>query len=188
MGAARVVIVLRAMILPVRLCLTLCTAPPAPSRTLVLDNGAYTLKAGFVADDKAGEPVVVANCLSRDRQRHVYVGSDLDKCKDFGEMVFRRPVEKGYIVNWEAQREIWHHEFLDNKAPLRCDPSETRLVLTEQSNALPVLQANCDQMVFEEFQFASYYRGIGKWTPRPGCPAGPVSLTLRSQVPSSTRT
>ena len=137
-------------------------APPAPSRTLVLDNGAYTLKAGFVADGKVGEPGVVPNCLSRDRQRHVYVGSDLDKCKDFGEMAFRRPVEKGYIVNWEAQKEIWDHEFFNNDAPQKCDPAETRLILTEQPNSIPALQTNCDQMVFEEFGFASYYRGIGK--------------------------
>ncbi len=136
---------------------------PQPSRTLVLDNGGYTVKAGFVADGKPDdEPRIVPNCLGRDRQRKTYVASDLEKCKDFGEMAFRRPVEKGYIVNWEAQKEIWEHEFFDAKAPQKCDPSETRLVLAEQPNSLPVLQANCDQMVFEEFQFASYYRGIGK--------------------------
>lgn len=76
-------------------------------------------------------------------------------------MAFRRPVEKGYIVNWEAQKEIWDHEFFDDKAPQKCDPSETRLILAEQPNSLPALQNNCDQMVFEEYQFASYYRGTG---------------------------
>lgn len=144
--------------------------PPAPSRTLVLDNGAHTIKAGFVKsasstvddNDAIDEPRVIPNCIARDRSRKTYVASDVEsKCKDFGEITFRRPVEKGYIVNWEAQKEIWDHEFFARDAPMKCDPAETRLVLTEQPNALPALQANCDQMVFEEFGFASYYRGIG---------------------------
>lgn len=134
---------------------------PPPSQTLVLDNGANTIKAGFVTEGGNDEPNVIPNCIARDRQRKIYVASDLAKCKDFGEIALRRPVEKGFIVNWEAQKEIWDHEFFDDKAPQRCDPSETRLVLCEQPNSLPALQANCDQMVFEEFQFASYYRGIG---------------------------
>ncbi|RYP65055.1 hypothetical protein DL771_008476 [Monosporascus sp. 5C6A] len=136
--------------------------PPPPSRTLVLDNGAHTIKAGFVSDDAAtDQPRIIPNCIARDRDRKIYVGSELEKCKDFGEIVFRRPVEKGFIVNWEAQKEIWEREFFDEKAPQRCDPSETRLLLAEHPNSLPVLQTNCDQMVFEEFGFASYYRGNG---------------------------
>ncbi|RYP62190.1 hypothetical protein DL769_007431 [Monosporascus sp. CRB-8-3] len=138
--------------------------PPPPSRTLVLDNGADTIKAGFVSDDATtttDQPRIIPNCIARDRDRKIYVGSELERCKDFGEIVFRRPVEKGFIVNWEAQKEIWEREFFDEKAPQRCDPSETRLLLAEHPNSLPVLQTNCDQMVFEEFGFASYYRGNG---------------------------
>jgi actin-related protein 6 len=136
--------------------------PPQPTRTLVIDNGAHTLKAGFVTADVIDEPTVVPNCVARDRTKKTYVGSDLSKCKDFGEISFRRPVDKGYIVNWEAQKEVWDHEFFSNDAPLKCDPAESRLILTEQPNSIPALQTNCDQMVFEEFGFASYYRGIGK--------------------------
>lgn len=75
--------------------------------------------------------------------------------------MFRRPVEKGYLVNWEAEKEIWEHEFFEDKAQLHCDPRETGLILTEAPNTLPALQTNCDQIVFEEFGFASYYRCPG---------------------------
>lgn len=136
--------------------------PPQPTRTLVVDNGAHTLKAGFVTADAIDEPAVVPNCIARDRARKTYVASGLSKCKDFGDISFRRPVDKGFIVNWEAQKEVWDHEFFANDAPLRCDPAETRLILTEQPNSIPALQTNCDQMIFEEFGFASYYRGIGR--------------------------
>lgn len=135
--------------------------PAPPSRTLILDNGAYTIKAGYVADDVVDVPRVIPNCIARDRNKKVYVASDLEKCTDFSEIAFRRPVEKGFIVNWEAEKDIWEHEFFDDKAPQPCDPSETRLLLAEPSNSLPTLQTHCDQMVFEEFGFASYYRGIG---------------------------
>ncbi|KAI1759807.1 Actin/actin-like protein [Hypoxylon sp. FL1150] len=135
--------------------------PLPPSRTLVLDNGACSIKAGYVAGDVVDEPRVIPNCIARDRNKKVYIASELEKCTDCSEVAFRRPVEKGYTVNWEAEKEIWEHEFFDDKAPQPCDPSETRLLLTEPSNSLPVLQTNCDQMVFEEFGFASYYRAIG---------------------------
>lgn len=135
--------------------------PPPPSRTLILDNGADTIKAGFVTAERTDDPRVIPNCIARDRHRKTYVASELDKCKDFGEISIRRPVEKGFIVNWEAEKEIWDREFIDDKAPLHCDPSDSRLILTEQPNALPALQSHCDQMVFEEYGFASYYRGVG---------------------------
>ncbi|TAQ84335.1 hypothetical protein B7494_g7346 [Chlorociboria aeruginascens] len=137
---------------------TKSSGPPPPSQTLVVDNGAYTIKAGFSSLNSASEPRIIPNCMARDRDKKVYIGSQLEKCKDFGDIAFRRPVEKGYLVNWEAEKEIWEHEFFDEKAPLHCDPRETGLLLAEAPNALPALQTNCDQIVFEEFGFARYYR------------------------------
>lgn len=136
-------------------------APARPQNTLIIDNGAWTLKAGLVRggetdtktdDDDSEQPRIIPNCIARDRSRRTYVGSELEeKCHDFSEIQFRRPVEKGCIVNWEAQKEIWDHELFEGKTSLKCDPAETRLILAEQANGLPVLQANCDQIVFEEY-------------------------------------
>lgn len=95
-----------------------------PVKTLVVDAGAYTIKAGFAPTEQSSSPdpvrdcLVIPNCIARSRDKHVYVGSELAKCTDFGEMVFRRPVEKGYIVNWEAESAIWEHEFLMKDAQL----------------------------------------------------------------------
>ncbi|KAK2625955.1 hypothetical protein QTJ16_005267 [Diplocarpon rosae] len=134
----------------------------APARTLVVDNGSYNIKAGFSSPSMESlAPSIIPNCLARDREKKVYIGSQLSSCKDFGNIVFRRPMEKGYIVNWEAEKEIWEHEFFDKKAKLHCDPKETGLILTEAPNALPVLQSYCDQIIFEEFGFARYLRVNG---------------------------
>jgi actin-related protein 6 len=89
----------------------------APSRTLVLDNGAYSIKAGIVpsasTDSSYDDCRVIPNCIARStRDKCTYVASELDSCKDFGELAFRRPVEKGFIVNWEAEKAIWEHELV----------------------------------------------------------------------------
>jgi len=98
-----------------------------PPNTLVVDPGAYTIKAGLVTCQEIEEDEennsfpqchIIPNCIARSRTKQTYVGSDLSKCTDFGEMQFRRPVEKGYIVNWDLERAIFEHEFLDEKATL----------------------------------------------------------------------
>jgi actin-related protein 6 len=157
-------------------------AKPISSTTLVLDNGAYNIKAGLISNNQRSDAVckVVPNCIARDRTRHTWIAGQLAKCRDFGEMSFRRPVEKGYVVSWEVEREIWEETFFDKNALLavsyseaksfihllmklnQCDPHDTNLILTEAPNAPQVLQTNCDQIVFEEYEFSSYFRCIGE--------------------------
>lgn len=97
----------------------------ASRRTLVVDPGAYTIKAGFSPSDPTTAPDaskqcrVTPNCIARSREHKTYVGSELERCVDFGEMVFKRPMERGYIVNWDCERAIWEHEFLDKNASLQ---------------------------------------------------------------------
>lgn len=113
---------------------TLC-ALKMPPHTLVVDNGAYTIKAGFVTKNPSyNDCYLIPNCIARSRDRRPLVGTQLESCRDFGGMAFRRPVEKvmdalpsggpatdtpqGYLVNWEAQKEIWDRTFLDADSPL----------------------------------------------------------------------
>ena len=134
------------------------------SQTLILDNGAHTIKAGFSSPDPAREKDchIIANCIARSqRDKRTYIGSELlDECWDFGELAFRRPVEKGYVVNWEGEKAIWERSLVHGggKSGLQCDPHDTNLILTEAPHAPSALQRNADEMVFEEFEFASYHR------------------------------
>ncbi|KAK6532237.1 Actin- protein 6 [Arthrobotrys megalospora] len=132
---------------------------PRLSNVLVLDNGASTIKAGFATrNTDLSDCSIVPNCIARSRDRRLYVGKQLENCKDFGSIVFRQPVEKGYIVNWESQKEIWDRLLLDEESPLKCDAKTTTLILTEAPNAPTPLQTNVDQIVFEEYEFGAYYR------------------------------
>ena len=100
------------------------TKQPEPQlrpKTLVVDNGAYTIKAGFASPSPnlATDCHTIPNCIARSRDKKVWIGAQLQQCQDFGEMVFRRPVEKGHLVNWESEREIWEHSFFDKNALLK---------------------------------------------------------------------
>jgi len=91
-----------------------------PDRTLIVDNGAYTIKAGYVSNEpRPGNCEIIPNCIARDREKRTWIGSQLEKCKDFGEIAFRRPVEKGYLVNWEAEKAIWDATFFEKAAKLK---------------------------------------------------------------------
>lgn len=160
------------------------TAPAAaqslPDRTFIIDNGAHTLKAGYAPtpasltstedniSDSLAPCILVPNALTRVRDGQVYIGTQLDThITDWNEAFFRRPVEKGFIVNWEAQRAIWDHSFFDEKTArrteLRCtDPVDTTLILTEAPNAMAALQKNADEIVMEEWGFGGYMRCVGR--------------------------
>jgi actin-related protein 6 len=65
------------------------TAPPI----LVLDNGAYTIKAGYAGVDE--EPRIYPNSVARSRaEKKVYVADEIDNCRDLSGIVYRRPFEK----------------------------------------------------------------------------------------------
>lgn len=153
-------------------------AQPLPEKTFIIDNGAYTMKAGYAPDSALPEDetkalsacTAIPNALAKTRGNRVFIGSQLSThVTDWNEVMFRRPVEKGYIVNWEAQKAIWDHSFFDEKTARNKDlqvanPEETTLVLTEAPNALPALQKNADEIVMEEWGFGGYVRCIGKKT------------------------
>ena len=153
---------------------SIANAQTLPERTFIIDNGAYTMKAGYAPDSITKDDTValsacsvISNALAKTRDNRVYLGSQLSThVTDWNELMFRRPVEKGYTVNWEAQKEIWEYSFFDEKTVRSKDlriakPEETTLVLTEAPNALPALQKNADEIVMEEWGFGGYLRCVG---------------------------
>lgn len=93
---------------------------PIKDKTLVIDNGAYTIKAGFTGTSPDTTNChIIPNCIVRDSDKRVWVGSQLEQCKDFRELAYRRPVDKGYLVNWESEKTIWGHSFFSQNAELK---------------------------------------------------------------------
>ncbi|KAK4695673.1 actin-related protein 6, partial [Phenoliferia sp. Uapishka_3] len=125
-------------------------------QTLILDNGAHSIKAQWAHEDADKLPATFRNSISRakaDRRRN-YVADELEKeCMDYGGLVFKIPFEKGILTNWDAQKTIWDRVF--GPKCLNLDPSSTRLLLTEPVFNLPNVQDQYDQMIFEEYEFGA---------------------------------
>lgn len=144
-----------------------------PKRTFVLDNGGYSLKAGFApaavcSDTEAlSNCAIIPNCLVRTRDRKTYIAAQCNNISQWGEAIFRRPVEHGQIVNWEAQKEIWDQSFFNEKTSESNtyiqDAEDTTLILTEAPNSMPALQKNADEIIMEEWGFGGYLRLPGTY-------------------------
>nr|XP_019008456.1 actin-like protein ARP6 [Kwoniella pini CBS 10737]OCF47237.1 actin-like protein ARP6 [Kwoniella pini CBS 10737] len=122
---------------------------------VILDNGAYDIKAGISGVD--WEPRIFPNSIARSRnEKRVYVSDEIDQCKDLSGIVYRRPFERGMLVNWDAEKIIWDRVF--SPSGLNVNPSESSLLVTEPYFNLPNIAESYDQMVFEEWEFQSYFR------------------------------
>ena len=152
-------------------------APPQlPSRTLVLDNGGYAIKAGFAPSQPENDEQTLSRCTSipnsivRTRDRKTYVAAQADKdVTQWSEAVFRRPIEHGQVVSWEAQKEIWDYSFFDQKTAKKelfvAQPEDTTLLFTEHPNTIPTLQKNADEIIMEEWGFGGFTRVLGRASP-----------------------
>ncbi|ORY30390.1 actin family [Naematelia encephala] len=127
------------------------TTPPV----LILDNGAYNIKAGFSGVD--WEPRIFPNSIARSRvDKKIHIGNELDNCRDLSGLVYRRPFDRGMLVNWDAEKVIWDRLFSPDN--LNVTPAETSLLVTEPYLNLPNIAETYDQMIFEEWEFQSYFR------------------------------
>ncbi|KIJ64586.1 hypothetical protein HYDPIDRAFT_111953 [Hydnomerulius pinastri MD-312] len=126
--------------------------------TVVLDNGGSTVKAGVVGhNDRDHEVRLIPNAVVRSKgDRTTYVGHEIDRCKDFSSLHYRLPFEKGYLVDWDAQKAVWDGIF--STEVLSVDAPESSLIITEPYFNLPNIQDVYDQLVFEEYEFHSYHR------------------------------
>lgn len=140
-------------------------AAPDSGVTIVLDNGASHVKAGLAG---AQDPkFVMPNCVARPRNERYrkLVGDEtenLDKVGDYSQLLYSRPFERGYLVNWDHQIMVWDRLFSRDYLALR-DASESTLVVTEPSANLPRFKAEMDEVVFEYYGFARYARTTTSW-------------------------
>ncbi|KAF8887162.1 actin-related protein Arp6 [Infundibulicybe gibba] len=129
------------------------------SPIVVLDNGASTIKAGLVISGQL-EPDstrIIPNAVVRSKgDKMTYFGHELDRCKDYSSLHYRLPMEKGYLVDWDAQKAVWDGLF--SEEVLDINTTESSLLITEPYFNLPNIQEIYDQFVFEEYEFQAYHR------------------------------
>lgn len=130
-----------------------CALVLMPTRrdVIVLDNGGSTIKVGFAGD---AEPMfVVPNCIAKPKgEKRSYICDEIAGIKDVSCLTLRRPVDRGYVVNWDLQTEIWAHVF---GTLMKIDPTKCHLLVTEPHFNLPSCAAAQDEVVFKHFGFKS---------------------------------
>jgi len=120
--------------------------------TIILDNGGASIKFGFASDN---EPKLIPNCVTKvkSERRRPFIGDQLDDCKDYSGLFYLLPCQKGYIVNWDIQRQIWDY-VLKTKHGIKTF-GEYNLVLTEPYMNFKSIQENLLEIFFEEYGFKS---------------------------------
>ncbi|KAJ1751953.1 Actin- protein 6 [Coemansia sp. RSA 1821] len=124
-------------------------------QTLVLDNGSFAIKCGY-AEDPASLRTIPNSVMRTKRSKRMYIGDLIDATTDLSGLYYRSPFERGYLVHWDVELAVWDRVISGDV--LACTPSETNLVLTEPVNNLHQIQRSLDEIVFEEYQFASLVR------------------------------
>ncbi|XP_074643022.1 actin-related protein 6-like [Tubulanus polymorphus] len=122
---------------------------------LVLDNGAWTAKVGYATDN---EPRIIPNCVikAKNVRTRVFTGSQIDDCKDMSGLYYLLAFQKGYLTNWEVEKQVWDHVF--GKDCFKVNFEETTALVTEPFFNFLSVQEAMNEVLFEEYQFASIYR------------------------------
>ncbi|KAK3578879.1 hypothetical protein CHS0354_010239 [Potamilus streckersoni] len=122
---------------------------------IVLDNGAGTAKVGYSTDK---QPRVIPNCVTKAKnvRTRIFIGDQIDECKDLSGLYYLLPFQKGYLVNWEVEKQVWDHMF--GKDMLQVDFNEASIIMTEPYFNFRSIQEAMNEILFEEYQFKSVLR------------------------------
>ena len=92
----------------------------------------------------------------KSERRRPFIGDQLDECKDYSGMFYILPFNKGYLINWDVQRQIWDYLFrtklklpTDNKNRF----SEVAILVTEPVYNFNAIRENMIELLFEDYGF-----------------------------------
>lgn len=111
---------------------------------------------------------------SKSERRRNFIGSQLNECKDLSGLYYILPFQKGYLVNWDTQRQVWDQML---KEVLKASPQEHKLIFTEPFFNFQSIQESLNEIFFEEYQFpsilvthAATLSAIAQWKAHPERP------------------
>lgn len=130
------------------------------SKTIaVVDNGSYTIKAGFAGDDaprKIFPSVVGYSKISPINtamdERHYYCGDDAKERR--GRLKMVNPIKDSIVNNWDDIENLWSHTFYE---VLKISPEETLCVLSESPLNPKKYREKSVEVLFELFDFEGAY-------------------------------
>jgi len=77
----------------------------------------------------------------------------LEECKDLSGLYYLLPFQKGYLVNWDTQRQVWDYLFSEDCCNIK--PHDTDLIVTEPLFNFSSVQEAMSEVFFEDYKFKS---------------------------------
>lgn len=109
-------------------------------------------KVGF---SNTNTPKVIPNCPMKvkSERRRLFIGDQIDKCRDPAGIYFLLAFQRGYILNWTNQKVTWDYIFGKDCLPVKF--KETPLIVTEPLFNFSYNQEGMQQIFFGEYGFNS---------------------------------
>eukprot|EP01089_Gocevia_fonbrunei_P022113 TRINITY_DN8808_c0_g1_i10.p1 TRINITY_DN8808_c0_g1~~TRINITY_DN8808_c0_g1_i10.p1 ORF type:complete len:391 (-),score=49.95 TRINITY_DN8808_c0_g1_i10:350-1522(-) len=138
------------------------------NRVVVVDNGSYTIKAGFAGDDLPRE--VIRSVVGHPRRRGIigqpfrgelikenYYGTEALSRR--GILTHKYPIERGIITNWDEMELVWENIY---STALSVDPKEHAVIHTESTHTdySPQHRTKLIQIHFETFGVPALFVGV----------------------------
>ncbi|XP_064487954.1 actin-related protein 6-like [Ornithodoros turicata] len=119
---------------------------------LVVDNGAGSIKVGYTTQNA---PRIIPNCITKAKseRRRQFIGDQIDDCKDMSGLFYLLPFQKGYLTNWEIEKQVWDYMFGKEVCNVKFD--DTCMVLTVPYFNFNSIQENLIEVLYEDYQFHS---------------------------------
>ncbi|XP_037935367.1 actin-related protein 6-like [Teleopsis dalmanni] len=122
---------------------------------VVLDNGAYTAKVGLATQD---EPFLIPNCTMKAKaeRRRIFVGNQIDECRDASSLFYQLPFQKGYLMDWEIERIVWDHIFSADGTGILLE--DRPIIITEPMLNFPQIQEAMVEILFEDYHCSGVHK------------------------------
>lgn len=93
---------------------------------------------------------------SKAERRKNFIGDQLEDCKDLSGLYYVLPFQRGYVVNWDTQRQVWDYVFGNDLMKLQCENHS--LVVSEPVYNFRSIQDAMNEIFFEDYKFSSILR------------------------------
>ncbi|XP_053206577.1 actin-related protein 6-like [Panonychus citri] len=126
---------------------------------IIADIGGYSIKYGL--KDSPESPQVMPNSVFKvkSERRRLYIGNQLDECKDYSGLFYLLPFNKGFPINWDVQRQVLDHAFYKN-LKIEGSNKEKVFLYTEPYFNFRQVRETMLEVLYEEYGFGTLAKSV----------------------------
>ncbi|KCV69980.1 hypothetical protein H696_03445 [Fonticula alba] len=126
----------------------------ADNQFIVIDNGSFTIKAGFAGEDRP--QALLRTCIGHTKYQKVMSGGDFEPGRMIGNSLqeyrglFRTtsPIKNGLIENWEDMEALWNHLYSQH---LKVSSEDHPVLITDAALSPHKQRLQIAQVLFESY-------------------------------------